>query len=312
MLGGKCLKVVGVLTLFFFVFFTFSADFALAKEKEGDVLLKARRLYQEGDYEGSIKLLSDFIAKLKAMVEQKRNVAEAFYLMAKIYFEVGDDVKVDENLRKVFETYPAFSKEERNLAFKDRVEKIKKEVLEAKTKQSVPEEETTVESEEPPTEEKVIEESVPPRTRKKKKFPVLVVVGGIALVVAAILLLKKKKEDREEVYDIRGDWTISIQFLGENLVTGMTFSGSRTNGNFVDLDGDTGTYIVNGRSVEFVYDFFNIFFTGNFSTPDNMNGVITVESIDGSWSGTRGFNFARGTTSTIHGLKAKAPKKNKN
>ncbi len=90
-------------------------------------------------------------------------------------------------------------------------------------------------------------------------------------------MLKKKKSE-EERYDIRGDWTISIQFLGEDLVTGMSFSGSRTNGNFIDVDGDTGTYFVDGRSVEFEYDFFDIIFTGGFSTLNNMNGFILLSS----------------------------------
>ena len=70
------------------------------------------------------------------MLEQKKNVSEAFYLLAKIYYEVGDYTKMEENLRKCFDTYPTFTMEEANLDFKDRMDKIKKEVLEEKNKKN--------------------------------------------------------------------------------------------------------------------------------------------------------------------------------
>lgn len=309
MLAGKFLKSVGMLTLFLFLFFIFSADFAAAQQEE-DVLLKARRLYQTGDYEGSIKLLSDFISKLRAMVEQKKNVAEAFYLLAKIYYEVGDDTKVNENLRKCFDTYPAFTMEETNLGFKDRVNKIRKEVLETKTKEPLPETET-YEEEEPPTEEKVIEQPAPPKEKKKKKFPVLLVVGGI-VVVGVVLALAlgggKKKEPEPERFDIRGDWTLILNYLGEDIPFYLSFSGSLTNGTFVDQDGDTGTYTVNQRRVHFEYEFYNIFFDGNFENRDLMRGTYQADDVTGNWRATRGFSTP--ITYQISAIKAQCSKKN--
>lgn len=300
MLAGKFLKGAGMVTLFLFVFFIFSADFAAA-QKDEDVLLKARRLYQDGDYEGSIKLLGDFISKLRAMVEQKKNVAEAFYLLAKIYYEVGDDAKVNENLRKCFDTYPAFTMEETNLGFKDRVNKIRKEVLEAKTKEPLPEAET-FEEEEPPAEEKVIEQPGPPKEKKKKKFPVLLVVGGIAVAAVLIVALGggKKKEPEPERFDIRGDWTIEPD---RYLPIYMTFSGSLTSGEFVDQDGIRGAYNVNGRQVEFqYYPPYEINFNGNFSDRDHMNGQYEIVGVDsGTWAAHRGFTYPKtqNTTSII-------------
>ena len=276
-----------MVTLFLFLFFIFSADFAFA-QKEEDVLLKARRLYQQGDYEGSIKLLGDFVSKLRAMVEQKRNVAEAFYLLAKIYYEGGDDTKVDENLRKCFDTFPAFTMEETNPGFKDRVTKAQKEELEAKTKQPKPGEETFEE----PTETKVIEQpSPPPKVKKKKKFPVLLVVGGVVLVAVLVLALGGGKDDepQPERFDIRGDWTVLVNFLGEEFAFFMTFSGSINSGTFVDQDGDTGTYTVNNRSVSFEYNEFAIAFDGNAPTLDTMRGTVLVDDIQGNWNATRGF-----------------------
>ncbi len=300
MFNVKRLRPLGLMTLFFFIFFIGTADLSLAKaQQEEDLLIKARRLYQEGDYEGSIKMLSDFIEKLKAMVEQKKNVAEAFYLLAKIYFEVGDDAKVEENLRKVFETYPTFKKEETNFGFRDRVEKARETFLQEKEKEAREKEE---ELEEPEPEPQVIEQ--PTVKKKKKKFPILLVVGGLVVVaVVAILLLKKKKKDE---YDIRGDWRVNLQLLGETFVLGINFRGSRTSGTFLDLDGDTGTYTVSDRNVSFSYDDYDISFTGSFSDNNNMNGSVVVVGVTGSWRATRG--TAGGMSGTLSTIKAKSKK----
>ena len=302
MFSVKRLRPLGLMTLFFFIFFIGTADLSLAKGQDDD-LMKARRLYQEGDYEGSIKLLSDFIEKLKAMVEQKKNVAEAFYLLAKIYFEVGDDVKVEENLRKVFETFPTFKKEETNFGFRDRVEKAREAFLQVKEKEAREKEEELKELEEPEPEPKVIEQ--PTVKKKKKKFPILLVVGGLVVVaVVAILLAKKKK--KEDEYDIRGDWRVNLQLLGETFVLGINFRGSRTSGSFLDLDGDTGTYTVSNRNVSFSYDDYDISFTGSFSNLDNMGGSVLVSGVTGSWSATRGFTGAM--ADTLSSIKAKSKK----
>jgi len=306
MLAGKFLKGAGMVTLFLFLFFIFSADFAAAQQEE-DALLKARSLYQDGDYEGSIKLLSDFISKLRAMVEQKKNVAEAFYLLAKIYYEVGDDTKVDENLRKCFETFPAFTTEEPNLGFKDRVNTIRKEVLEAKTKEPLPETET-YEEEEPPAEEKVIEKKAPPKEKKKKKFPVLLVVGGIVVVgVVAALALGGKKKAEPERFDIRGNWTIEPDIY---VPIHMTFNGTLTSGEFIDVDENLrGSYIVNGRQVEFSYNSLAINFRGSFADRDHMSGTYEIVGVGtGTWAAHRGFTYPK--TQNTTSIKSESSKKN--
>jgi tetratricopeptide (TPR) repeat protein len=294
MYGRKLLRGIGLVMLFLFTFFVLSADFNFvqAQENEEDILLKARRLYQEGDYEGSIKLLSDFIQKLRAMVEQKKNVAEAFYLLAKIYYEVGDDTKVDENLEKVFETFPAFTAEEANPGFKERVKKIREKVLEAKEKELEKEKEAV--AEEPEPEERVIERPTPVKAKKKKKFPVLLVVGGIAVAALIVVLASgKKKKEQEEEYNIVGNWIIYENINGESLEEYITFSGSRTSGTFVDQDGLTGTYSVSGRNVNFSYDF-GLWFTynGTFTGRDTMSGtwdyVYEGVPLSGTWTGERG------------------------
>ena len=202
MFGVKLLRSVSLVTLFFFIFFIGTADFSLA-QKEEDSLTKARKLYQEGDYEASITLLSDFIQKLKAMVEQKKNVAEAFYLLAKIYFEVGDDARVEENLKKVFETFPTFKKEESNFAFKERVEKARGKFLTQKESEAKAKQKELVKTEREMKKKpkpRVIEQSTP--KKKKKKFPVLLVLGVVVVVALLVVLLGGKKKDDEPEFGL--------------------------------------------------------------------------------------------------------------
>lgn len=305
MFGVKLLRQVSLVTLFFFILFIGTADFSLAQAQEEDILTKARKLYKEGDYEGSIKLLSEFIQKLIAMVEQKKNVAEAFYLLAKIYFEVGDDAKVEENLKKVFETYPTFKKEEPNFSFNERVERARKKYLQEKEKEAREKEKELKAQEEKVAEPQVIEQ--PTIKKKKKKFPALLVVGGVALVVLLVILLSKKKKSepapQPEPYDIRGDWTVTVNFQDQTFPFMMTFSGNLNQGTFSDQDGDTGTYAVNNRAVEFSYDDYDIIFTGSFSTRDRMSGPVAVAGVSGDWSAERGFGNAM--TGSVKSIKTK-------
>lgn len=317
MFGVKLLRSVSLVTLFFFVFFIGTADLSLAQTEE-DALTKARRLYQEGDYEGSIKMLSDFIQKLRAMVEQKKNVSEAFYLLAKIYFEVGDDAKVDENLKKVFETYPSFTKDESNFAFKERVEKARgkflaqkeseakaKEKELAKTEEEVAKIEKEIKKKKKPEKKpkpRVIEQPTP--KKKKKKFPVLLVVGVVVVVAVLVVLLTGKKKDDEpapEVFDIRGDWTVWDTQAGDQLWAYFSFSGSLNSGTFEDHEGDTGSYTVTGRSVSFNYHDYNISFTGNFVDHDHMRGNYDSVLGNRSWRAARGFSGASMSTKTLSG-----------
>lgn len=314
MFGVKLLRSVSLVTLFFFIFFIGTADFSLA-QKEEDSLTKARKLYQEGDYEGSITLLSDFIQKLKAMVEQKKNVAEAFYLLAKIYFEVGDDARVEENLKKVFETFPTFKKEESNFAFKERVEKARGKFLTQKESEAKEKEKELVKTEKEVAKmEKEIKKKPKPRVieqstpkKKKKKFPVLLVVGVVVVVALLVVLLAGKKKDDEqpapEVFDIRGDWTLWDTAAGDLLFAYFTFSGSRNNGTFIDHEGDTGTYSVNGRNVSFSYDAYNIDFTGNFVDQGHMRGSYDSALGNRNWRAERGFTGTMSTNTYSSSLK---------
>lgn len=297
MLRTKYLRPLSLLTLFFFIFFIGPAEFSLGQEE--DTLVKAQKLYQAGDYESAIKTLSDFITKLRAMVEQKKNVAQAFYMLAKIYFEVGDDTKVDENLRKVFETFPAFKVEESNFSFKERVERVREEFLQKK------ETELNKQEEQITPKPRVIEQ--PTVKKEKKKFPVVLVVAGIVVVAAAVILLAggKSKDKTEEGYDIRGAWTIFDTTGTEQLWSHFTFAGTNRNtGTFVDDDNDTGTFTVNGTYVTFRYNDYNIIFTGNFVAQNRMNGTYTSVLGTRNWRAVRGTTAVQGVASYLKQAKA--------
>jgi hypothetical protein len=301
MLGVKYLRPLSLITLVFFIFFIGTAELSFGQgQKDEDALLKARRLYQDGDYEGSIKLLVDFIEKLKAMVEQKKNVAEAFYLLAKIYFEVGDDTKADENLKKVYSTFPSFTKEESNFQFKDRAEKIRAEYLKQREAEAQKKAEDLAKDEKkikpPPKEEKkpqVIEQ--PAKKKKKKKFPVLLVVGAVALVAVLVLALgggkKSSEEPQPELFDIRGDWSITSRFINEDPINNNVHceGGSRSNG--IALIGNwQGTYNVTGNQVRLRFEDGDtvLVFRGRFTNRNHMEGDLLVNDYEvGTWDASR-------------------------
>lgn len=208
MMRHDWIKKGGVVTLVFFCWFLFATNYQHAAEE--DSLLKARSLYQQGDYEAAINLLTDFIQKLKAIVAQKKNVAEAFYLLAKVYYTVGEDEKTEANIRKVFETFPPFEKEESDLEFRERVDKVRGQMTQPRVIQPRATQPQRVA--EPAPERQVIET---PAVKKKKKFPWIVVVLGVAVIaVVAFLVLGKKKEE-SAVTDVT--LRMDVNFAATNL-----------------------------------------------------------------------------------------------
>jgi hypothetical protein len=93
-----------------------------AAAQQGE-LEKARSLISAGEFDAGIKLLEGYIATVKDIASRRKSIAEAYYLIAKIYFSVGEDEKSDENLAAAFTAYPGFAAEEANAAFRVRVER---------------------------------------------------------------------------------------------------------------------------------------------------------------------------------------------
>lgn len=164
------LRKFALLTFVFFVYFTLTGNMALQKDE--DILLKARMLIQDGDFESAINELNDVIKKLKNPRSQQRNLAEANYLLARVYKIIRMENKYIYHLNRAFELYPNLSMEEPDPEIRERVANIKAELERAK----------------------MIAKT---REKKKKKFPVLLVLAGSAVVATVTLLLLKKKSSQD-------------------------------------------------------------------------------------------------------------------
>jgi tetratricopeptide (TPR) repeat protein len=130
MITSACLRKMTLLVLGLFFCLTVAPSLAITGQEE-DVFSRARRLINNGELESAIKLLEDYIAKIKVIAEQKKNVAEAYYIIAKTYYMAGEDEKSDANLKLVFETYPSYSVAETNVGFLARIERIRAGVAKA-------------------------------------------------------------------------------------------------------------------------------------------------------------------------------------
>jgi len=296
MIQGTVLRKIGIFTLILFCWFFLTQSFSFGQEE--DALLKARKLYQQGYYDDAITLLIETINQLKSIVAQKKRVAEAFYLLAKVYFTVGEDDKVEANLNKVFETYPTFEKEETDLEFKDRVNRIRasfKAEEPGEDKPEIKKEEgltaPVVQTEQEPVKEEAEKQVIEKTTKKKKKkFPILLVLGGLAIVAAAIYFLVIKKSE-DEGYDIRGTWTLSWGWYAMGIdvpgTTSITFTGSKESGTFYTGTGNNGNYTVTDSQVKWFYPS-GTTYTGSIQSDNYMSGtMVDYNGNPGTWTATR-------------------------
>jgi hypothetical protein len=230
MIKLRLLKKITMFTLSFFIWFSFTANFNFAQEVEESYLEKAKELYKEGDYTGAKNLLEKFVKR----PEKKKEVAEAYYLIAKIYFDVEKDrQKASKYLKKAFYTYPKLDIEEINPE-----EKISREFLKIVN-------EIKIEIEE----EKVIE--IPKIPKKKKKFPWIIVAAGVAVVAGLLLFKPKPKPKKYNLTVERGEGVDGVPASGTyeyNEDTNVNYSYSLQSGYSdlnVTLDGNvvpsTGT-----------------------------------------------------------------------
>ena len=160
-----------MVALFFFTWFCLVP--ASIRAGDEDPLDTARKLIQAGSYEEAARILGVYIEKIRAIAKQKNQVAEAYYLLAKMYYEVGDDQKCDDSLRAALKNNPEISQDEPNAGFSVRLDKIRAEVA-------------------PQVFEK-LKKAEQRRLQPRKKFPWLLVAGAAAAAVVVLLLLTKKK-----------------------------------------------------------------------------------------------------------------------
>ena len=220
MLSSGILKETAILTVGVFLWFCLGSSLSWSGQDQENPLLKARQLIKEGDYEGAIKLLDDYIGKIRLIAEQKKNIAEAYYIIAKIYFIVGEQDDCDTNLKRAFEAYPALSIEESDLAFWSRVERARGVVLAKQKKQG--EEKPVVKEKSPEKEQPVAIGKA--GEAKKGKFPWLIAAGvAVAGGALAVLLLKKKSSAPQS-----GDIVITSNPTGAKVNLDGNDTGLRT------------------------------------------------------------------------------------
>ena len=194
MVKREFLRSMGMITLFLFAWSCLATGFVRGAEE--DPLDVARQLIKAGSFKEAEQVLGAYIGKIRGIAKQKRRVAEAHYLLAKMYYEVGDDRKCDEDMRAALQIDPEAGKEEIDPGFRKRLDGIRAEVA-------------------PKAFEKMKEHQLHPR----KKFPWLLVAGAaIAAGILVILLVKKKSKNIS--------YTLSVT-VSEG-VTGTFTSGSLT------------------------------------------------------------------------------------
>ncbi len=298
-------KLLTLGTLVAFSFLVMFSEYSFGQTETP--LARAQAFFSQGQYDEAVKVLDGYIAEIQANPEQKPNLAAANYLLAKVYFEVGDDAPCDEALLKVFSALPGFDRDEPNYGFKERVLKAKAQLAgkvpvaaettaqpvsqqakveptAAKT-DSLPTKTDTKTVEQPiKTEPKIIEQQpkVKPQTiekpksgaaavvKKKKKFPVLLAVLGVAALGVVLYFTVFKSSTP---YDIRGRWKIEYSLWnGSNYWTMYwTFSGDKKQGTIsLENGGSVGDYYVNGKNIKFNTGLGD--WNGSFLDENNMWG----------------------------------------
>ncbi|MCK5056958.1 MAG: PEGA domain-containing protein [Candidatus Aminicenantes bacterium] len=118
-------KTTACAALFSILLFTSGQGFSYAAVAQ-DELQKAEQLSKDMLYEEAVNILNNFIRANAANPDQKTKVAGAYYLLARIYFDVDEmDPQVKQNLTKVFEYDRNFTKNEINAVFRKLVEGVR-------------------------------------------------------------------------------------------------------------------------------------------------------------------------------------------
>jgi formylglycine-generating enzyme required for sulfatase activity len=139
-------------------------------------------------------VLDVYIGEIKAKPNQKPDLAAAYYLLAKVYFAVGDDAKCDEALLNVFSARLGFDQDESNYGFKEWLSEAKAQLagnLPAKVDTKTVKQKPKVE----PQAVEIAKKNAVTVVKKKKKFPLLLAIVGVGVVAVLILLLGKKKNN---------------------------------------------------------------------------------------------------------------------
>jgi formylglycine-generating enzyme required for sulfatase activity len=194
MFPRKHFRCVAVFTLFIFTCFIWDLEFGYSQEE--NPLLKAQGLYKQGNFIEAVKVLEAFSERIRDNPNERKRLAEARLLLARIYYDAGEDAKVTEYMEQAVEAYIDIGKEEGNLDFKSRLELVREQRLKANAEDKKAATTVPTGTEKAAAEQPIVHEQEKPaaQLKKKKKFPWLLTLVGIGVVVILIVVLKKKKK----------------------------------------------------------------------------------------------------------------------
>lgn len=119
-----------------------------------------------------------------------------------------------------------------------------------------------------------------------------VTLDGTAVAAAGVITMTGNHTlviTTQEVFDIRGQWHLTLNWSGfPSESWNITFSGGLTGGSYMDGNGHTGTYTVNGSNVDIDYtSSYSMRLVGSFSSQTAMSGNITEAVGTGTWTATK-------------------------
>lgn len=246
-------KKVALFILIIFSWFTFSYAYSFSSQ-EDSLEKKVLKYFYEGNYEGAIEMLNEYIKQIVNIKKKRVELAEAYYHLAKTFYKVGLDDQVQVNLKEVYKAYPRFEKEELDADFLKMAKEAQRDILlemeknrakeaavKEKTDKPQVKKETDKKTDKPKAENKkeeadVIKEIKKPvikktdtkassgikvkeGEKKKKKFPILIVALGVVAIGVLVILLSKGETD-----DVEGIIGINILHPVNGAVVGDHFT----------------------------------------------------------------------------------------
>jgi formylglycine-generating enzyme required for sulfatase activity len=201
MIFKKSIRPITFFILSVFICFTLTYENSFGQDESP--LIKAQDSYRTKNFIEAIRVLEIFIKNIQNNQTENKRLAEAYYLLARINYDSGEDAKTDDFLKQALEANDQIGKRETNPDFKTRLDQVKKEWLEEKAAENeiVPEKTSGIEKVEETQPEAQEKEKPIQQLKKKKKFPWLLAILGIGAVAALIVLLGKKKNNTQPIPD---------------------------------------------------------------------------------------------------------------
>jgi len=282
------------LTLITFTFLLLAQEGLFSGQE--DALLKARQLIQKAEFNEAIQFLQNYIARNKGRSAERKNVAEAYYVIAKVYLVIGEEKNCEDNLKLVFRTDPGFTISEPDIEFRERVEKIRAALVPAPKEKIEP---------------KVGEEAKPGamgtagKPPKPKKFPWLVVGAAVVVVAVVAIVLAKKgggptppttttTTTTTTVPPTTGSISVSSTPTGAKIYLDNTDTGKTTNDTLTSVS--AGAHTV--KLVKEGYQDYTQSVTVTAGQTATVNATLTKNTITVT-SPASGANWMKGTEYTI-------------